>query len=75
MKPFVEGEEYYYNASGLLVFTEKFHLARGYCCGNGCLHCPYDYQNVQEPWRSALQADRREREQKWTNGHGKTTDQ
>lgn len=31
----------YYIENGLVVFTEKFHLKRGYCCGNGCRHCPY----------------------------------
>jgi hypothetical protein len=31
----------YYMENGFLVFTEKFHLRRGYCCGNGCRHCPY----------------------------------
>jgi hypothetical protein len=51
---FEEGEDYYYNADGLIVLTEKYHLQRGYCCGNGCKHCPYNYQNVPEPKRSAL---------------------
>ncbi len=37
----VEGEDYVINAQGLLVFTAKYLLARGYCCGNGCLNCPY----------------------------------
>ena len=23
------------------VFTEQYHLNRGYCCGNKCRHCPY----------------------------------
>jgi hypothetical protein len=23
------------------VFTRQYHLRRGYCCGNGCRHCPY----------------------------------
>jgi hypothetical protein len=23
------------------VFTAQHHLKRGYCCGNGCRHCPY----------------------------------
>jgi len=27
--------------NGNLVFTESYHLKRGYCCGSGCLHCPY----------------------------------
>ncbi|WP_436518056.1 DUF5522 domain-containing protein [Ekhidna sp. To15] len=31
-----------------MVFTEKFHLKRGYCCGSGCLHCPYNHQNVRQ---------------------------
>ena len=26
---------------GLMVFTAAYHLRRGYCCGNGCRHCPY----------------------------------
>ncbi|HSZ84898.1 MAG TPA: DUF5522 domain-containing protein [Puia sp.] len=51
---FEEGEDYYYNAAGLIVLTEKYHLQRGYCCGNGCKHCPYNYQNVPESKRSAL---------------------
>lgn len=36
-----EGKDYYYNAEGRMVFTAHFLLKRGYCCGNGCLHCPY----------------------------------
>jgi hypothetical protein len=35
--------DYYMDpASGLLVFTASHHLKRGYCCGSGCRHCPYD---------------------------------
>lgn len=26
---------------GRTVLTASFHLKRGYCCGNGCRHCPY----------------------------------
>ena len=50
----VEGEDYYLNEKGLLVFTSKYHLQRGYCCGMGCKHCPYDYEAVPEPKRSHL---------------------
>lgn len=46
--------EYYLNEEGNVVFTENYHLKKGYCCGNGCKHCPYDYKNVPEPRRSAL---------------------
>ncbi|MFM7487117.1 MAG: DUF5522 domain-containing protein [Cytophagales bacterium] len=31
----------YYMDNGLMVFTEHFHLRRGYCCKNKCRHCPY----------------------------------
>lgn len=42
----IEGIDYYINKDGKLVFTEKYHLEKGSCCGMGCLHCPYDYINV-----------------------------
>jgi Family of unknown function (DUF5522) len=35
--------EYYYLENGLLVFTAKYLLERGYCCKNGCRHCPYGF--------------------------------
>jgi hypothetical protein len=54
----VEGEDYYLNENELLVFTEKFLLDRGYCCGSGCLHCPYNYEAVGEPKRSYLREKR-----------------
>lgn len=37
----IEGKDFYYDEQGFFVFTEKYHLERGYCCGNGCRHCPY----------------------------------
>jgi prepilin-type N-terminal cleavage/methylation domain-containing protein/prepilin-type processing-associated H-X9-DG protein len=30
-----------YFDGGLLVFTADYLKRRGYCCGNGCRHCPY----------------------------------
>ena len=50
----VEGVDYYLNEEGLLVFTEKFLLDRGYCCGSGCKRCPYNYEAVPQPKRSDL---------------------
>ena len=44
MQSLVEGEDYYINDQGLWVFTEVYHLKRGYCCGSGCLHCPYGFR-------------------------------
>lgn len=55
---FIEGEHFYYNENNLLVFTEKYLLRRGCCCGNGCRHCPYNYENVAEPLRTKLLAEK-----------------
>ncbi|MFO0554945.1 MAG: DUF5522 domain-containing protein [Polyangiaceae bacterium] len=38
--PLIEGEDYYVE-DGKYVFTERYHLKRGSCCGSGCRHCPY----------------------------------
>jgi hypothetical protein len=37
------GEDYYLTPEGYKVFTEKYHLKRGYCCRSGCRHCPYGF--------------------------------
>ncbi|NDF61255.1 MAG: hypothetical protein EB100_09255, partial [Crocinitomicaceae bacterium] len=39
----LDPEEFYYTKEGYIVFTEKYLLKRGYCCKNGCKHCPYGY--------------------------------
>ncbi|MFT4061226.1 MAG: DUF5522 domain-containing protein [Edaphocola sp.] len=50
----VEGVDFYFNDEGKMVLTAHFLSKRGYCCGNGCLHCPYGFQNVPEPKKSKL---------------------
>jgi hypothetical protein len=55
-----DDEDMYYNAEGLVVFTAEYLLNRGYCCGNGCRNCPYDYKNVPEPQRTLLLRKRAE---------------
>ncbi len=57
----IEGDDYYSNENGLIVFTAEYLLDRGYCCGNGCLNCPYDYKAVPEPKRSQLLIKRNDR--------------
>jgi hypothetical protein len=42
-KPDLDPEDYYMTEEGYIVFTEKYHLKRGYCCTNGCRHCPYGF--------------------------------
>ncbi|MEO0529728.1 MAG: DUF5522 domain-containing protein [Planctomycetota bacterium] len=32
----------YYVERGSVVFTAAFLARRGWCCGNGCRHCPYE---------------------------------
>lgn len=58
MKELIEDVDYYYNEQGLMVLTEKYLLDRCYCCGNGCRHCPFDYEQVAEPRRSQLLTQR-----------------
>lgn len=42
----LDHEFFYRNAEGKVVMKEKYHLKRGYCCGTGCYHCPFEYVNV-----------------------------
>lgn len=40
----IDDDMYYINEKGQYVFTEKFHLKRGFCCKNSCLHCPWGHK-------------------------------
>ncbi len=33
---------FYKDETGNIVMTEQFHINRGFCCGNKCLHCAYN---------------------------------
>lgn len=50
----IKNKDYYFDKDGLMVFTKEYLLERGFCCGNGCRHCPYNYVNVPEPGQSFL---------------------
>ena len=39
----LDPEDFYKSKEGFIVFTEKYHLKRGYCCKSNCKHCPYGY--------------------------------
>ncbi|MBK7128632.1 MAG: hypothetical protein IPM74_01450 [Crocinitomicaceae bacterium] len=39
----LEPDDYYRSPEGFIIYTEKYHLKRGYCCKSGCKHCPYGY--------------------------------
>ncbi|HEY4652053.1 MAG TPA: DUF5522 domain-containing protein [Pontibacter sp.] len=57
MQPLKEGEDYYLNEQGLMVFTAKYHLKRGYCCQSGCRHCPYGFKRKQAAAREQQKGD------------------
>ena len=56
--PLAEHIDFYYDELGYMVLTERYHLAKGYCCSNGCRHCPYNFDCVPEPKRSDLLSKR-----------------
>ncbi len=37
----------WYFENGLLVYTAAYHVKRGFCCGSGCRHCPYEPRHVE----------------------------
>ncbi|MGY4536760.1 hypothetical protein ACVW0P_001174 [Mucilaginibacter sp. UYNi724] len=43
-----ENVDYYINQDGNFVFTKEYHLKRGYCCKNQCLHCPWNYRGEMD---------------------------
>lgn len=41
LKGVLAEDQDYYLERGSMVFTASYLKRRGYCCGNGCRHCPY----------------------------------
>ena len=46
-KAIKEGEDYYFE-DGLMVLTAEYLLRRGYCCEQGCRHCPYGFVKTDQ---------------------------
>ena len=44
----LDPSEFYLSPEGYIIYTEKYHLKRGYCCKNGCKHCPFGYNKKNE---------------------------
>lgn len=40
-------EDFYLSEEGYIIFTEAYHLKRGYCCQSGCKHCPYGFNKTK----------------------------
>ena len=47
MKLNKDDNELYYLENGKVVFTPKYHIQRGHCCGSGCRHCPYHPKHIK----------------------------
>lgn len=43
-----DSEDYYFIDGGYIVFTKEYHLKRGFCCKNGCRHCPWNKSDKLE---------------------------
>jgi hypothetical protein len=39
----IEGTDFIWDSSGLMVFTAAYLKKRGYCCKSGCRNCPYGF--------------------------------
>ena len=46
--PLLQEDFYIDDKTGYIVFTKAYHLKRGYCCGSGCRHCPYEPKHVKK---------------------------
>ncbi|MBN1924922.1 MAG: hypothetical protein JW798_03730 [Prolixibacteraceae bacterium] len=42
-----EGDDYYISKQGYRIMTAKYLSQRGWCCGNGCINCPYNPRAVK----------------------------
>ncbi|TGE21433.1 hypothetical protein E5K00_14195 [Hymenobacter aquaticus] len=40
--------DYYLSPEGFMVFTEQYHLRRGFCCKSGCRHCPWGFAKARK---------------------------
>ncbi|MGC6429233.1 MAG: DUF5522 domain-containing protein [Flavobacteriales bacterium] len=45
-------EDFYTSDEGYIIFTEKYHLKRGYCCKSGCKHCPFGYNKKTDSFKT-----------------------
>ncbi len=63
MKQNLDPEDYYLSQEGYIIFTEQYHLKRGYCCKSGCKHCPYGYNKKTDSFdrknNSEIKADKK----------------
>tara|TARA_B100001287_G_scaffold225876_1_gene195487 strand:+ start:11594 stop:11782 length:189 start_codon:yes stop_codon:yes gene_type:complete len=44
----MDENDYYLSKEGYIVFTEAYHLKRGFCCKSTCKHCPYEFEKKEK---------------------------
>jgi hypothetical protein len=54
----VEGEDFYREGAAM-VFTARYLARRGYCCENGCRHCPYAFKKEEREDEVVEKSERR----------------
>ena len=52
-RPNLDGQDYYLSEEGYIIFTESYHLKRGYCCQNSCKHCPYGFNKKSKLFKKS----------------------
>ncbi|MEO5966702.1 MAG: DUF5522 domain-containing protein [Ferruginibacter sp.] len=57
MKQIIDDDEKY-DAGSFEPLSAEYLLDRGYCCGNGCKNCPFNYKMVPQPLRERLLKNR-----------------
>jgi Family of unknown function (DUF5522) len=74
----IEDQDFYWEGD-FIVFTRHYHLKRGYCCGSGCRHCPYDPRWTSGETRVAredpLAASQNEKTKEAETNSGEKTDE
>jgi hypothetical protein len=50
-RPNIDPQDYYLSEEGYIIFTESYHLKRGYCCQNSCKHCPYGFNKKAKAYK------------------------
>ena len=63
----ITDEKFYYLENGKVVFTPEYHIARGYCCGCKCRHCPFTPKHIKG---NTIKSEHNESEE---IGHGQSS--
>lgn len=60
-EPVLVQDRDYYMENGRFVLTAFFLEQRGYCCKNGCRHCPYGFRRKIEQLDPKIESESAEK--------------